>query len=1159
VLRDILRFEWRYHTRQISFLGAVAIFAFLGFALSASGFGPDNVNVNSPYSITQGLGLLSLASVFVLAVFCANAVVRDREHQMEEIVFSTSVEKFEYLFGRFAGSFLAAFTAFSAAAIGMLAGLAMLQPDRVGPLALHHYLWALVVLVLPGMLLAGALLFAVATLTRSMIASVVGAVAIYVFYFIAAALTNSPLMAASAPGAHDAAGASLLDPFGLSAFFEQTRNWTPSERNTRLIALTGNFLWNRIVWIAATVLVWLVVFQRFSFRVNTSSGTPASLPAIEPPPLRPVPYSPTPTRPTVLPALLTATRLELRSFLKSIPFLLLTLLWFGLAFAETLTDVTSGEHGAAYYPVTGFILGSLDQPLSLIATVLIVYYSAEIVWRERMIAMAEVVHATPASNAVFVVSKWLALSAMTLVLVLTTLVATIGVQLVRGYPEFDFGVMLISALVTAIPLILFAAAAVLVQTLSPQKYLGMLLVLVVGIIVQRGEILGLAHPLLRYASAPPMRYSAMNGFGHHLGPFAAFMALWTVAGALLLLLASARWRGTFKTSPFGRRLATTLAIAAVAIAAVLFYNTNVLAKYESNSATLDWREAYERKYTGTALLPQPRIVGLNSEVDLYPKERRYRIRGDYQLHNATATAIPRVLVSTRRDARTATLALSSARLVEKDARFGMWTFALEPPLQPNERRTLRFDLTFDNAGIEAGESDTSIVENGTFLFDRRAFPTIGFRGSYRISGASERRKRGLAPILELGDVLHGETDPIADDWVDFDMTVSTDPDQTALTSGRLQRQWTANGRRYFHYRSDAPIHKVFVLASARYDVVSTTSGKTKVELYFHPQHRDKNIDRILKASADSLRFFEQLFGAYPHDTLRVAETPSYVDFGGYATPGLIFLSEHRGVLIDARDPRRLDLVARRVAHEVAHQWWGHTVSPVTSPGASTIVESLTKYSELRYLESQSGRAVIRQSLTGELDQYLSGRAGDTEEEPLSRAIQEPYLYYRKGAIVMNGLRDLLGDETFHRALRNFVAEQGGPGHPTAFKDLHRHIHAVALPQQRELIDQWLTDVVLYDLRLASAKSRALPDGRFEVTMLITAAKSRGETRLPFHETIEVGLFTRDETPIVTARHALRDGTNTIVMIADRKPDQAIVDPYLTRVDRDRFDHERAVE
>lgn len=1043
MLTDIVRFEWRYHTRQISFLAAILIYATLGFALTATGFGPDNIHLNSPYTIAESLGLLSLTAVFAIAVFCANSVVRDREHQLEEIIFSTSVEKFPYLFGRFAGSFLAAFTAFSATVIGMLLALAMPWQDaaRIGAIAPQHYVWTLVVLVLPGMLFAAALLFGVAALTRSMIATVVGAVAIYVLYFVASALTNSPLMASSVAGADTAAGASLFDPFGLAAFFEQTRYWTPAVRNTQLLSLTGTFLLNRVIWIGASAAVWTFVYRRFSFRVFRSAA--ATLPLSK--------AAATPPHSKTNSALLSTITLELRLSLLTIPFALLTLLWIALAFTEIVSDL-SGEYGTVAYPVTGFMLMTIQQPLTLVALILIIWYSAEIVWRERTIGMSEVIDATPAPRALFAFAKWIALGVMIVVLIASGALAAALVQLMRGYPNFEPGVLLTFAGLAGIPLILVAAIAMLVQRVSPNKYAGMLLVLIVAIALRR------AYGL---AGGPSIDYSSMNGF---------------------LLSRSVD--------------------------------------------TLDWRAAYEKTYRP---LPQPRVTAVTANVSLYPHERRCRITGAYRLTNQTNAPIDSVLVAVSRDARVNSMALSNAKLIHDDQRFAMHTFRLDHALQPGQQVELQFDLD---------DLDATIVENGTYLLDRRAFPTIGYRRSYEIRDAAERKKRGLAPIAERPD-----EDTIADEWIAFDMTISTDADQLALTSGDLVKQWTAHNRRYFHYRSDA-LHSVFAIVSAKYKVAKANG----VELYYtHPQ----NIARMLGAAIESKRLFDQTFGPYPLRVLRLAEVPAYLRAGGFATHGLIVLPENRTFLIDARDPQRIDLVTRRVAHEVAHQWWGHRVAPPDAPGASAIVESLAKYCELLVLEKKYGRDVVRQSLAYELDLYLAGRTSDAQPEvPLSRCGEQSYLYYRKGSIVMYALRDLLGEPTFHRALRNFAGEQGGAGHQPRFADLVRHIQAVAPPQHHQLIDQWLKDIVLYDIRLTSAKVKPI-GSRYEVTMTI-------DTNLRFDESIEVGLFTRDESPIAVAHQPLHRGRNTVVMIADKKPALAIADPYFTRVDVNRFDNQKSI-
>jgi ABC-type transport system involved in multi-copper enzyme maturation permease subunit len=1171
VLTDVIRFEWHYHTRQISFIAAALFFAGFGFALTASGFGPANVHVNSPFAIAQSLGMVSLAAVFAIAIFSANSVVRDREHHFEEIVFSTSVEKFPYLFGRFAGSFLAAFTVFSATAIGMMlaAILPLHEPSRIGAFSIIPYLWTLLVLVLPGMLVAGAVLFGIATLTRSVLASVVGAVAIYVFYFAAAAFTNSPLMAGSAHGASSAAGASLLDPFGLSAFFEQTRYWTPAIRNTRLISLTGNFLINRILWLAFAGVVWFVVYKRFSFRVLAKSK-PASVDEVDGGVVSPEILIRPPLRfggSRLAAKLIAATRIELRAVLRSIPFILLTLLWAGLAAMQILADVAGGEYGAAFYPTTSLVLGTLRQPFGLVATVIIIYYSAELMWRERSVGIAEIINATPAANAVFVLSKWLALSAMIGVLIATGIGVGIIIQLTRGFHAFHPALLVAFAAILGIPLMLFAMAAVLIQTLSPSKYFGLFAVLVAGVLLHAGSALGIEHPLLTFAGAPPLQYTEMNGFGASITPFIWFMSLWTVIGLLFLFVASALWRrasgaGVFRTMAknSSRQIAAILITIAIALAAFIFYNTNVLNRWTSNAAALDWSADYERTFRAAATMPRPHIAAITADVALFPNERRYHVTGNYDLVNDNATPIANVLISVPRDARVTNLTLTSTKIVRND-RFATYDVRFTHPIQPREHATLHFDLAYEHRGFTATAADTSIVANGSFITPAHCFPILGYRRGYEIGDRIERKKRGLPP----SDAEESDIEDVSAEWMNIDITLSTAADQIALAPGRLTKEWIANDRRYFHYRSDAPIHNNLIFASARYATARTVAGKTPIEVYYDPAHR-YNVERILAAAADSIRVFENAFGPYPQSQLRIAEAPAYAKFGGLAMPGLVFLSESRAFLIDARDPSHIDLVTRRTAHEVAHQWWGHSVTPAVIPGASTIIESLPRYSELLVLDKRYGRDQVRRSLQFELDRYLAGRAtNDKTEVALTRVTDQAYLYYGKGAIVMNALKELLGEETLNRALRTFVAAQSGAAHQPKIDDLLDAINDVTPPQDRALINEWTRDVILYDLTMTAASTRHLPDGRFEVTMQLNVHKSRADEReLPINESIEIGIFKTDPDVATAndilhlAAHPLHNGANTVTVIVDKQPAFAVIDPYLTRIDRNRFDNMKPV-
>ncbi len=1116
--------------------------------------------------------MLSLASVFILAAFCANAVVRDRETRMEEIVFTTSVGKFPFLVGRFTGSFLAAFTAFGTSALGMFVATFMpwQEPERIGAVSVTAYLWPLAVIALPNMLFAAVLLFALATVTRSVLASYAGSVLLYVLYFIAATLTNSPLMASSVPGGNgNASLASLLDPFALSAFFAQTEHWVPALRNTKLLSLSGDFLLNRILWMAVSLAILGVVYRLFSFRVLARARKPlhADDATSEATPAMVLPHTPVQTRPSQWASYLSITRIELRTFLLTPPFLAMAILWTLLALSELVGEVKGGEYGSALYPASGILFAALQNPLTLLVTILLIYTSTELVWRERSLGIAAILNSTPTSNGAFVAAKCTALAMLVGAFTALGIGVMVAIQLAKGWSP-EPGLLLAFACVMGAPLLLFACAAVFVQTVSAHKYLGMLLTMALAVISIHGPMLGLDHRLLRFGAMSRFGYSAMNGFGAPTG-FPWLILYWSALTGLLLLLAAALWRHGSAglpllrpilrgTSRSWRLLAGAMTIILAASGAFIFYNTNVLHAYETEKDVLDWKGDYETTYKAFASLPQPRIVEIRASVDLYPVERRYRVRGEYVLVNDTGQPIDRVLIAVRREAVAATIAMPSARAT-LDARFHQHLFRLQRALQPSEQTTVRFDITYANPGFESGQPDQSIVSNGSYIPTNRAFPTIGYRASYEIDDARERRRRGLPASSAAESSREHERIPMAD-WVRFDVTVSTSPDQRIVAPGLLVRSWEHDGRRSFRFRSEGAMPNQFIIASARYAVAAETHHGVRIEIYYQPGHA-YNVARMMRAAAESLQVFRTNFGPYRHSTLRLAEVPAHnTNFAGFAEPGVIFFSENRGLLTDARDPERLDLVYRRVAHEVAHQWWGYTVIAADVPGDLVLTETLTKYSELIALEKARGREQARQLLTYELDLYLAGRTAETGVEPPLTAVEnQSYLYYRKGILVMGSIRDLLGEPAVNAALRSLVREQGGPAHSPTCADLLRHLRAAATPEQSMLIDQWMNDVVLYDFQLNTARARRLPNGRYEVRMRVSASKDSRDRPLRFRESIDIGVFGDDERLLSLAKYALHDGDQEIVVIVDKQPRNAVVDPYVNRMDRNRFDNGKIVE
>ncbi len=1199
MLIGLLGFEWRYHTRRLTFAAAVLLIGGMAAAMVDTGYGGDAMHVNSPYSVMQSMGLLSLICVLVLTIFCANAMLRDVEHGMTELIFSRPIGKTRYLASRFLGVLLAGMTVMTiGAAVLMLAPLGLqVEPDRLGPARILSYVWPLLTLVLPNLIVASSLLVAVATLSRSTIATYVGGIALYALYWVTALLVSWPLMAGGAPPtAEELARAAMLDPFGLSAFFEQSRYWLPAERDVRTVELSGRYLWNRLVWLGVAGVVLALVRARFQFHV---SGAPTGARArrwrwlstaandVTPVPVQAYrPLTPSPGGPNAFwCALQAATRLELRQLLRGWTFVTLLALWAFVAGMEAFGQLGS-EYGTRVLATSGLLADALQVPLLLFGSITIVYFAAEVAWRERIVGFDPLADATPASNAVFYLAKLAALSAIPLVLGLVGIVAALGVQVLNGGMPVQPLVYLSLLWFTGVPLVLLSVGVLAVQAISSNRWLGMLGGVVLVVVSRQGAMIGLEHPMLQFTTAPSVSHSDLDGFGPAAMSFAAFMLYWSAFALLLACVSWGVWRRGLDAGARARiaamprvwgRAGTRVAIAAialfVAIGGALFWQTNVVHAWESADANTAWRTDYERTYRWLAGTPQPRIVAVRIAVDMHPAKRRADVRGTLTLENRHSQPLDTLWVVLGRDAERVRMSVSDARLVRHDARFGVHVFALERPMAPAAQLELQYALTLDRAGVRAAGFEYDVAANGTYITSSDAMPSLGYRGRYELSDSVERHERDLgiataqyAP-LSAADSLATEARRAGQDpaWITLDATLSTSADQTALAPGRLVRAWTQNGRRYVRYVVDRPITPRFAVTSGRYAVRKVQHGAVRVEMWFHPEH-DHNIDRMLVTATRSLDVLGARFGAYPHATLRMVEVPLWWRFGAFAAPGMLFFTEDRGMLADAR-AGDVNLVTRRVAHEVSHQWWGHTVDPLNVVGSLTIVESLAKYSEQLVVASMRGEGAVPPMLAFDHNRYLQGRTGERDMEPtLLATTDQSYMYYGKGAIAMHAIHDLLGDSAMTRALATLLATDGGPRGAATTPGLHALLRAAARSDaDRRVVDEWFTARVVYDLGAETATTTPMGERhRLTASFRVDKRTLRGRTEEALSADgalIDIAVSAEESQGhrvLYVGEHAVVRGRIELSLTLPVRPGSVEIDPSVRRIDRDRSDNRRRV-
>jgi aminopeptidase N len=403
------------------------------------------------------------------------------------------------------------------------------------------------------------------------------------------------------------------------------------------------------------------------------------------------------------------------------------------------------------------------------------------------------------------------------------------------------------------------------------------------------------------------------------------------------------------------------------------------------------------------------------------------------------------------------------------------------------------------------------------------------------------------------------------DFIAFEATVSTEPDQWAIAPGYLQREWMENCRRHFAYRMDSPILDFFAFQSARYAVRKNRWNDVAIEIYYQPGH-EYNLDRMIAATKAGLDYFSEAFGPYQHKQFRIIEFPRYQTFA-QSFPNTIPYSEGIGFIARVRDtdPEDIDYPYYVTAHELAHQWWGHQVPGANVQGETMLVETLAQYSALMVMKQKYGDAKMQRFLRYELDRYLLGRSTEQKKElPLARVENQDYIHYRKGSLVMYALADYIGEANLNRAIRAYRDEWAfkGPSYSNT-NDLLAHVRAVTPAALQYVIRDFFDSITLYDNRAQSATAKALPGGRFEVTLDVIAKKRKAdelgkEDDAPLADWIDIGVLDADGQPILLEKRKIEREQTTFTVVVAKRPARAGIDPYNKLIDRRPKDNTVAV-
>ena len=1169
---DLLKFELKYHFGQISFKVAALLFFMLGyFCVVQGGFGSEEVHKNSPYVITNIIALLSLFSIFSGTLFSANVVLRDSMYKMEAVVFTTSIKKLTYFAIRLLGLLIAVFSLLLLVALGIYAGTLFIDADRLGGFHITYFLQPLLVFALPNVLFAAGILFCTAILTKSVRAIYVVGVLIYILYMLASIFGNSPLLATSTMKASSPDILPiLLDPFALASFFGETRTWTDLQRNQQLFPLDGAFLLNRLLWLGFTAFLMMITYRLFNFRLHQPRQVKIKTVKVEQ--IKLIPYR-------ALAVLSNGFRYHVNTFFaqfklemiflfKNIPIMVMLLLWVFIFGVELKDELFSGVYGIHSYPATGIIIEKIRS--MKFGLILIIFYAAETISREKAVNIHSLIYSTPVQNSALWMAKTLSLFALVFILVTLNIGIGIVLQLTHGYFQIELPLYLSLYYYGAFPLLLFVVLIIFIQNLSANKYLGMLLSMVVVFLISYAERFGLEHYLFRFATVPDLLHSYFNGFGYYASAFNWYMLYWSAFVIVVAVLTIGLWQRSAEIKAKSRvesvglafkqhQWITVLALLTwVFCGAFIYHQTNIVGRYKNKQERLDWSLAYEQKYKALADLPQPVIKAVKTNVDLYPNEGKYAIKGTYRLKNESKIPIAKIWTYVSPAVNSFSIAISGSEKSERDEAFNQQFITLKTPLQPNEEVMMDFSIEVIRSGFIPFNSENSIVKNGTYIELEKIVPQFGYCYNFESEDKRARKKAGLAEIAIKPNFNNTY------ELIDLETVISTDVDQQVITVGELQKNWMANNRSYFRYKTSVPINFMFALSSARYGVKKEKYKGVDLRVYYQPG-QEYNLKSMFKALRDALDYGNTNFAKYPLKQLSIAEIPQYK---GAATsyPGVVFSAENINFLGNYSQKGAIDQSYAITAHETAHQWWANILAPADGAGYAMLTESLAKYTENVLIEKTFGKMYLRKYLAYDNNLYFLNRNNNEKELPLAKTLDQPYVHYQKGGLTMYAVKELMGEQKFNAILSQFITDHENPKPKATATDLVNALLKEALPKHKKFITDCFNEVVTYDLGIKVINCKKQSSGKFKVDLEIDAERlSGGNKQLPDLE-LDVACFDQleiaweaDTKPVYARKLQINQRKTKLSIIVDHKPETVAIDPYGYVLDADKSDHVAVVD
>ncbi len=351
-----------------------------------------------------------------------------------------------------------------------------------------------------------------------------------------------------------------------------------------------------------------------------------------------------------------------------------------------------------------------------------------------------------------------------------------------------------------------------------------------------------------------------------------------------------------------------------------------------------------------------------------------------------------------------------------------------------------------NADLNYSRADNLItIDLGKNLaLDESDTVTISFESDETLRREMHAGVPVISTDLDLGMLWYPGKRDLVDKIDSVDMYVTTPLGQRVASNGTLESLTEENGKLIHHWQHRHPIATTYLLqlAITNYTVVEDSvllknGNYLPLQHYLYPESLATIVPEV-NVTPDVMQFFETHFGPYPFSDEKYGHA-QYTAGGALEVQTMPFMGFFNLTVI---------------AHELAHQWFGNTVT-FGSWSDIWLSEGWAEY--LSGLAIEALKPIdwngVKTTKISSITSLPGGSVFVTDTNNLN-AIFDGRLTYNKGFYLAHMLRWIVGDSAFFEAARNYLHD---PVHYDGFArniDLQNHFEAVSGIDLDEYFADW---------------------------------------------------------------------------------------------------------